>query len=444
MPVMEVRFPARRGFALHTVALTAALLLGLLLPFQALAQAPIEAGSGKLESVKVTGSARFRSDQIAPETSLNPGTVIAKDDLQRGADRLAQLGPFATVQYRFSTTDTGVGVEYQVTDAPAVPVWFDNFPGFTDAELTASLKASVALFDGTAPERGTLLNEMADALQTLLATRGMHPSVAHSLLTAPTSGQRVQQFRAEGSVLNIASVEFTDSLAQTDRGIQTRIADIVGHPFSRAALELFESEQVRPVYLSHGFLRVQFGSPTARFLGSGNDARVAVAAPIEPGPAFAWNGTAWSGNSALPPAQLDRLATLKTGDPADGMKIEAIWQSVRAAYAAHGYLEMNLNAVPQFDEFAKRVSYSVAITEGPQYRMGKLVLTGLSIEGERRIRAAWKIPPSEVFDRSVYDEFFASGIKQAFTGLPFHYEKIGRLFQEDPKTGTVDVLIDFQ
>jgi outer membrane protein assembly factor BamA len=423
-----------------------ALLFGLLAAGQALAQAPAptEAGNGKLESVKVTGSARFRSEQISPATGLNPGAVIAKDDLQRGADRLAQLGPFATVQYRFSTTDTGVRVEYQVTDAPAVPVWFDNFPGFTDAELIASLKTSVTLFNGTAPQRGTLLDDIADALQTLLATRGMHPSVTHSLITAPTSGQPVQQFRAEGSVLNIASVQFTDALAQSDRGIQMRLDDLIGHPFSRTNLELFESEQVRPTYLSNGFLRVQFGPPTARFVGAGADARVAVTAPIEPGPAFAWGGASWSGNSALSAAQLDRLVTLKSSDPADGMKIEATWQSVRDAYAARGYLETSLAAVAQFDEFAKHVTYNVSITEGLQFKMGKLVLTGLSIEGERRIRAAWKTQQGEVFDKSVYDDFFASGIKQAFTGLPFHYEKIGRLLQEDSKAGTVDVMIDFQ
>jgi outer membrane protein assembly factor BamA len=440
MLVMPVRFSAWRGFA----ALTVVLLFGLSIAVQALAQASPEAGSGKLESVKVTGSTRFPSEQIAPATGLKPDAVIAKADLQRGADRLAQLGPFASVQYRYSTTDAGVRAEYQVTDAPAVPVWFDNFPGFTDAELIAALKASIVLFDGTAPERGTLLDDMSDALQTLLATRGMHPSVTHSLITAPTSGQRVQQFRAEGPVLNIASVEFTDPFAQTDRGIQTRTADLVGHPFSRTALELFEFEQVRPAYLSHGFLRVQFGPPTARFVGAGNDARVAVTAPIEPGPVFAWNGTVWSGNSAISAAQLDRFATLKSGDPVDGMKVEAIWQSVRDAYAARGYLEMNLNAVPQFDDNVRRVTYDVAITEGSQYRMGKLVLTGLSIEGDRRIRAAWTISPGEIFDKSIYDEFFSSGIKQAFTGLPFHYEKIGRFFQEDPQAGTVDVLIDFQ
>jgi hypothetical protein len=90
------------------------------------------------------------------------------------------------------------------------------------------------------------------------------------------------------------------------------------------------------------------------------------------------------------------------------------------------------------------VSYSVAVTEGPQYHMGKLVLTGLSIDGESRARDQWRIPAGAVFDNALYEDFLANGIKQAFDGYPFHYDKIGRFLQKDPANGTVDVLLDFQ
>ena len=229
-----------------------------------------------------------------------------------------------------------------------------------------------------------------------------------------------------------------------DRAVQQRLSDLIGKPYSRSAIEIFEFEQVRPVYLSRAFLRVRFSLPNARFVSGSGDSRVTVDAPIDPGPAFAWNGVAWSGNAAAPSAELDRLVSLRPGDPADGMKIEAAWQAVRDAYTRRGYLDVNLAATPQFDDSAKRVTYAVSITEGPRYRMGKLVLTGLSIEGERRIRAAWKIAPGTIFDKSVYEEFLDSGIREAFAGLPFHYEKIGRFLQEDSKTASVDVLLDFQ
>jgi outer membrane protein assembly factor BamA len=90
------------------------------------------------------------------------------------------------------------------------------------------------------------------------------------------------------------------------------------------------------------------------------------------------------------------------------------------------------------------VTFVVQVNEGPQYHMGKLVLTGLSIEGERRLKKAWTIAPGGVFDKSVYDDFVNTGIKAAFLGLPVHYEKIGKFLQLDPQNAKVDVLLDFQ
>jgi outer membrane protein assembly factor BamA len=406
-------------------------------------QAAPQTGAARLASVEITGSSRFRSEQILAATSLRIGADVTRDDLQKAADFLALLGPFATVKYRFASLDAGVQAEYQVTDAPAVPVAFDNFPWFTDDEITAALKSAVPLFDGTAPTHGTILDAMADALETLLIKRGTPIRVSHDLTSAPLSTGQIQVFRAEDSAVRVAGVEFSDPLARNDRAIRQSLPDLIGKPYSRIAVELFEFEQVRPVYLARAFLHVRFGLPAAKFVSGAGESRVMVFAPIEPGPAFAWNGVAWSGNMAIPSPELDRLVSLRPGELANGMKIEAAWQAVRDAYTRRGYLDVNLTAEPKFHDAAKRVTYDVAITEGPQYRMGELVLSGLSIEGERRIRAAWKIAPGAIFDRSVYQQFLDSGIREA-AGLPFHYEKIGRFLQRNPKTATVDVLIDFQ
>lgn len=423
-------------------ACSLALLLAILLTARAAHAMPQDA-KDRLASVAVVGSSRFRSEEIAPATGLRVGSEITREDLQKAADALAQLGWFTGVQYRFSSGGKGVQAEFRVTDGPAVPVAFDNFPWFTDDELAAAVKGSVGLFEGTAPEHGTILDAMADSIATLLAKRGILASVSHELTAAP-GGEPVQEFRAEGANVNIAGVEFTDALAQTDRAIQTRLADLIGRPFSRRAIELFEFEQVRPIYLEHAFLRVRFGRPSAKVSSAPGSTRITVVAPVEPGSAYLWNGATWGGNVAIPPAALAALAPLKPGDLADGMKIERAWQNVRDAYTRRGYLDAEVNAVAQLDDAAKSVRYAVSVTEGPEYRMGKLVLTGLSAEGERRIRATWKIPPGAVFDKGAFDEFLDAGVKQAFLGLPFHYERIGRFLQQDPKNGTVDVMLDFQ
>ena len=437
---MGAHFSFSQVFARLRLLLCAALFL--LAP--ARPQQPADSANGKLASVSISGSKRYASQLIAPETGLSAGSNITKADLQNGADRLAQLGLFSNVQYRYATEDAGVRAEYQVTDAATLPVWFDNFPWFTDEEISAALRKDVPLFDGTAPESGSILHEITAALARLLATRGVHADVTNAIANAPVTDRRIQQFHVENAGVSISTIEFSDALARDDRGIHQRLADVVGQPYSRTLVELFEFEQVRPVYLAHGFLRVRFGEPAARVAGSGVAAKATVAATVEPGPAFAFDGVSWTGNRAVSTAVLNSMVTLKTGDSVDGVKLEAMWDAARDEYATMGYLDMKLTPSPQFDDAARRVTYNVSISEGPQYHMGKLVLTGLSIEGEKRIRAAWGIAPGAVFNKDIYDEFVDSGIKQAFAGLPFHYDKVGRFLQQDAGNGVVDVMLDFQ
>jgi outer membrane protein assembly factor BamA len=411
--------------------------------FPARAQSP----SSPLTSVQVTGSSRFKSEQVAGFTGLQPGASVTKEDIQAGADRLAKLGPFASVQYRYSTLGAGIRIEYQVTDAPAIPAVFDNFPWLSDDELAAGIKSSVPLFDGMVPPQGIILDQICTAIQKLLMAKGVRVSVSHALSVSGAGSRQVQLFSAEGDQLNVAGIQFSDPLASGDRMIEDRVTDLLGKPFSRSAIEIFELEQVRPIYLSHGYLRVSFGAPSSRLAGDPKSAlpnKLIVQAPIDPGPAYSWSGVNWKGNYSIPSESLDDLVKLQTGELADGMKIEAAWEGVRDVYSRRGYLDAKVDAVPSFDEATKHVTYVVSIDEGPQYHMGQLVLTGLSMDGERRIRAAWTIATGAIFDKTVYENFVDTGVKRAFVGSPFRYEKIGRFLQENPQSAKVDVLLDFQ
>ena len=354
----------------------------------------------------MTGSSRFKSEQVAGFTGLQPGASVTKEDIQAGADRLAKLGPFASVQYRYSTLGAGIRIDYQVTDAPAIPAVFDNFPWLSDDELAAGIKAAIPLFDGTVPPQGAILDQICTAIQKLLMAKGVHVTVSHALSVSGAGTRQVQLFSAEGDALNVAGIQFSDPLASGDRMIEDRVTDLLGKPFSRSAIEIFELEQVRPVYLSHGYLAVSFGPPSSRMAGDPKSAlpnKLIVQAPIDPGPVYSWGGVTWKGNYSIPAESLDDFVKLKTGDLADGMKIESAWEAVRDIYSRRGYLDAKVDAVPSFDEAAKRVTYKVSVDEGPQYHMGQLVLTGLSMDGERRIRAAWTIAAGAIFDKTMYE-----------------------------------------
>jgi outer membrane protein assembly factor BamA len=414
--------------------------------FSAGASVP-QSGNSHLDAIEVTGSSRFSSKQIAEAIGLRAGANINRETLQQAADKLSGLGAFSTVRYHFNTVATGVRVSYEVTDAPALPVTFDNFPWFSDEELSAALRSSVILFDGSAPATGALVDSMDLALSKFLDAKGIHAQVTHRATPLPDKDGQVQQFHVEEAALTVQSVQFSDALANSDHHIQDRLPDLIGQPYSRSKIEIFEFEQVRPTYLAHAYLRVKFDEPIAKFPAPPPNplsGAVTVLAQIEPGPAFKWAGVEWSGNSGVSNADLDSVVQILKGDLADGNQVQAVWERALQRYQQYGFLSVDLKPTAHFDDATGNVSYTVEVTEGPQYHMRNLVLTGLSVEGERRIRRAFPIPQDALFDKTAYDIFAQKGMAAAFAGLPVHYEKIGKFLQLDPPNAKVDVLLDFQ
>ncbi len=408
---------------------------------------PAFAQSGTLSSLKATGSKQYDEARIVSASGLRPGAEVNREKLQAAADHLSQLGPFRNVRYKFSSLADRVSVTFELEDTPAVPVAFDNFPWFTDEEIVAALRAAVPLFDGTAPEQGTMLSQMDAALEALLATRSVKGRVEHTLMAPAGAEGMMQQFRVTGPTLKVGAVRFEHPLAAQDKRIQAMLSEIVGKPYSRFVAELFAFEQVRPVYLENGCLRARFLPPQVRFTGDPRQPladHVLLIFPIEPGAAYRWAGATWSGNSVHHAAALDAWLGFAAGETANGQKLTGGWERIRSEYGRLGYLEATLEPVPEFDDAAARVSFQVRITEGVQYLMGGLTITGLSVNAERTLRAAWRIPAGEVFDRVWFDEFHATGINKLFADTPVHFTKVGHWLQTDPATRTVTVLLDFQ
>ncbi|MGC1107519.1 MAG: POTRA domain-containing protein [Candidatus Acidiferrales bacterium] len=440
---MTLRPLLRRLFAKAPRRLILAAALAALLPAAAV-QAAQAYDQATLSAVNQAGSHNYSSAQVAALSGLQIGTAVDRNAIQAGADRLARSGLFSTVRYRFSTDATGLTVTFEVQDAPAFPISLDNLPWLTDDDVAKALTEAGIPLERTAPSSGATDDRIAQALQKALEAKGIRATLAYAVTSIPGTNERVVQFTAAGIDLRVASLQFSDPLSIHDPVVQAQLANIVGKPFSVEAVERFDFEQVRPVYLSHSYLRVKFSSPDVRF-SSPN--AVAVTVPIDSGPAYVWGGVAWNGNHAYTASDLDALVTatgLTAGQPVDGNKIVAMWQSIRAAYGHRGYIDATVEPKETFDDTSHRASYQVNISEGDQYHMGNLVLTGISIDAERRLRSAWHIPQGQVFDQTFCDYFLSTGIADTLKGLPAAQDTVGHFLQKNPQQKTVDVMIDFE
>jgi outer membrane protein insertion porin family len=403
-----------------------------------------------LKAIHAEGMKTFSEEQVGALSGLAIDSQVGKQDMQDAANLLLRSGLFAKVTYKYDTHNDALTLTFHVEESPRLTVTYDNFPWFADSELTDAIRKDLPFYDGTLPEGGTVVDLAGNSLASFLTTHGLKAEVRHFVLTNPLIDSSVQEFQLEGVTQTIASVDFSDPTLKDDRAVQQHLPEIRGKPYSRLAIDVFLSEAIRPIYLSHGFLRGKVGPAEVRLTGNPNQKfpeDIPVYVPCEPGTVYHWKDAEWRGNNAVSSETLKRALGLKPGDLADGMAIESGWERVREAYGSTGYLEAKIAPEASYDDQAHTVSYVVTISEGRQYRYLDMVITGMSLAGERLIREAWPVKPGEVLDKTVFERFLLqleAHRETVFKDLPVHYETVGHWLQTDASKGTVEVLLDFK
>ena len=383
-------------------------------------------------------------------SGLQPGSQVTRTDLQSAADILVKSGLFANVKYNFNSNTEGVAVVFHVVESPRVSVLFDNIPWFTVQELNDAIRARLPFYSGTLPEGGVVVDTAADAVAGLLKAHRMDAPVEHQLIGSPDGDGNVQMFRIDGPDIKVSKLEFADPTVGAERAVQAHLHEVVGKPFSRMAVDVFLTEQVRPIFDRRGLLRAKLGPAEVRLTGNPNEAlptQIPVFVPVEPGPVYHYMGVKWQGNNLLSTITLDNEIGMKIDDVADGMALAAAWEKVREAYGQRGYLDAKVEPTAAYDDVAHTVRYTANISEGPQYKMGSFVLTGISPTGESKIKETFPVQAGQVFDKQKYEHYLTNlqlHRETIFGNSPIHYDTVGHWLRPDTDKGTVDVLLDFK
>jgi len=416
------------------------------------AQTPSTPSTSKavLREIRTEGLKSLTEPQVATTSGLQIGMEIGRDDLQTAADKLVQSGLFAHVKYNFQSRADGLVVIFHLDEAERIPAYFDNLPWFTDGELNDAIRAKLPFYDGTLPTAGAVVDQASEIAGEFLAAHGLQAAIEHQVAANPNGEGNIQEFRIDGAALKISSLEFSDASLNTSKVVQQELAELKGKPYSRMAIDLFLTEQVRPIYQKQGYLRAKLGPPEIRLTGNPNQKlpeQIPVFVPVTPGAVYKWKGAEFSGNSLLSTETLNADLGLKADDVADGMAMEAGFERIREEYAHVGYLDAKIDPVATYDDQAHTIRYKVHIDEGKSYKFNVLTITGLSPTAEKRLRDAWAIPQGEVFDKAIFEEFLTkleTKPSEIFHNLPVHYENVGHWIQPDEANHTVDVLLDFK
>jgi len=395
-----------------------------------LSQAP--AAERHLIAIKATGSKRYSEADIAAATGLQIGTPVTDDDFKKAARRLGDMGVFTDVAYSYSYSAAGTKVEFKLTDGEKfVPVRFEDFVWFSDAELLERIKQRAPLFDGRLPLSGRLAEEVSDVLQGMLVERAI-PGHVDFIRSGPSNGPVDSiVYQVSDVLIEVRNIEFTGAAESEMAALKAASERLRNREYSRTTLNALVQKQLLPVYYARGYLKAKFGAPEPKVVPrpstQGNDevhnlTTVDVIFSVTPDRQYKLTALEWTGNHEFSTEQLAKMVRAEPGQPANTVKLGDNLKDIQKLYGSRGYVSASITPEAEFDDAAATVAIRLEVKEGAVYHMGELEFRGLDNSLTAKLRNAWKIRPGEVYDATYLTEYLPAAHKLLPANLDWEVE----------------------
>jgi outer membrane protein assembly factor BamA len=431
-------------------------LLIILLCFSAAAQTqpstanrPLPSTSYKLIAVKVTGSQRFTSEEVAAASGLPVGTIAHEEDFKKAARQLGESGAFSNIAYTFNYSSAGTKLEFQVTDADKfVPARFSDFVWFTDEELLQKAHERIPLFKGELPATGRLPDQVSDVLQAMLVENGIPGHVDYLRNNGKSEQLESIVYNVAGVSIRIHNVEFPGAGAGELPLLQSAAEKLVDREYTRDFMANFTDRALLPIYREHGYLKVSCAPAQPKVVkpaaSEPSDNRtkptfVDVTFQVTPGSQYRLVRCDWSGNKTIPSDALDSFLHAKPGQTANIVQLENDLGAVRELYGSRGYILATIKGDAEFDDAAGTVAFHLVVNEGNVFHMGELEFRGIDNNLTARLRAAWKLRPGDVYDSTYLKQFLPQARKLLPANLDWEVST-----HVTALTGTATVDVDLQ
>jgi outer membrane protein assembly factor BamA len=380
--------------------------------------------SHKLLSVHVKGLEHMKESEVVRASGLELGQNAGEQDFQQAVQKLGDTGLFTGVAYTYHYTTAGADLEFEVKENPKlVPILFDNFVWFSDEELLLSLRARVPLFDGKLPLQGSLDDQVANALNSILEEHkisGRAEGLQSGALNAPISSYT---YAIKFHPVIVRDVEFPGAGPAEVPALQTAAQPISGQEYLRSAMRPHAELNLLPVYLARGYLKAHFDEPKPKIVTDGPRTLVDISFPVIPGAQYRTTRVQWTGNMAFPADKLQSMIHLAQGEPANAVQLQSDLDAVKRFYATKGYLMASVTPRQVTDDTASTVAYNFEVVEGDVFHMGELETDGIDPSAASKLAAQWQMKKGDIFDVSYLHRFFEVlyhdfGLSRSYSVIP--------------------------
>jgi outer membrane protein insertion porin family len=180
-------------------------------------------------------------------------------------------------------------------------------------------------------------------------------------------------------------------------------------------------EKIRDAYEDDGYFEVQVAPAVEKF----SDGDVKVVFRVTEGRRMTIDQITITGNKGLTAEQIKGALETKERQyfvlrgTVQRQRLDVDIERIIALYNNHGYIQARVESHDfTVDRARARVTISIAVVEGPQYRIGEITFTGITLVPEPEVRRQLRIKTGDVFSRLA--------LANSVDGVKALYSTIGR------------------
>jgi outer membrane protein assembly factor BamA len=222
-------------------------------------------------------------------------------------------------------------------------------------------------------------------------------------LTGSSWAQCASDHREEknGGIL-ISDLMITGTRTVSTAELAKMTGELTGACFDDDSDEM--GERVRATFQERGYFRAEVKHVSLKANDPlGNPKPVTMEAEVNEGELFRLAEIGFVGNQTFSTSKLREMFPAKKGAIFTTSKIRSGLQDLLKAYQARGF--QDFEAVPETEIASNAtVKVRIAVTEGPQYHMGKLEILADKDLADR-LRLAWKLDEGAAYDSTYIDKY---------------------------------------
>ena len=376
--------------------------------------APVAGEAGQDVTVVLSAGTPVRLEQVRfegslglPERTVTEALRLSTGDRYREAavrERVRALEERLRREGFFEAHVTG-RPPARVAGTPRVDLTIDVAAGRRYAVTFAGRRA---LAESVLRDRLTVLDSgvvdefeveaSARQLEALYRERGYAFARVTGTLDGAVDPPAIGFVVTEGPEVRVASVTFRGNVAlATERlraAIATRPAGILEKGLFRQDVLDRDVATLQAFARAQGFADATVGPAEVRFEDDRTRAHIVI--PVVEGPRVTVGRVDVEGQTLFATAELLAAIPIVPGDPWNPARIEEGRRGIERLYARRGYHGATADAdVTRRD---REVSVVYRIAEGPQTRIGRILLRGLAVTKEETVRRQLGFEPGDVFD----------------------------------------------